>query len=211
MSQHKKRELVLELKDQLTSCMLDEIYFSSEESHRLLDLLGIESPDLEGASYDMSAEDIATINAAFPSKEISVKASEGWLRTRGTWDNVPYKLHTNRELLLMLGGDKPLTVFCDSQPWQSQVLIEMCEKFEPYVQDGRFVKREYIEINAQDARQSVRWVFFAQPAEAWRIDSYILMKQTAKFSGWNDALERMEGTLLGYTDEQNSIHLLRNK
>lgn len=205
------RNLILELKDQLTSCVLNTLEFDAEESHELLILLGIEEAGLKGVIYDISAADLARIRAAFPLKKISVEVSQAWLRARGAWDDLPYSSHTSRELLMMLKGKKPLAVFCDAHPWTSQILIEMCEKFESYVKAGRFVKHEHLEINVQDQSQSVSWIFFAPPAEAWRINAYILMKKTAKFSGWNDALERLEGSLLGYSDEQNSIHLLRNK
>jgi hypothetical protein len=34
-----------------------------------------------------------------------------------------------------------------------------------------------------------------------------LLKKTAQMCGWNEGFERMEGTLLGYTDEQNDIYI----
>lgn len=59
-------------------------------------------------------------------------------------DALPYKVHTNRELSLMLAGTKPLAVFVGSYPPS----LEGCEApegaFEPHVKAGRFVKREHI-------------------------------------------------------------------
>jgi hypothetical protein len=202
--------LVLELTDIQTGCLLDEVGFVDAESHQLLELLGMEEANFEGMSYDMSAEDLTSIRQEFKSKKILLGAGAGQLRARGGWDDLPYKLHTNRELLLMLKGEKPLAVFHDAHPWQSHELRELCERFEPYVTEGRFIKREYVDESFLEKHQSMKWVFFALPAEAWRIDAYILLKQTAKLSGWNDGFERLEGSLLGYTDEQNTIHLSKN-
>ena len=112
---------------------------------------------------------------------------------------------------MMLAGEKPLAVFCDAYVVDSDSAVGRDEKFDPYVKAGRFSKREHIEMDSQDASNSIRWIFYALPGEEWRIDAYILMKRTAKFSGWNDGFERMEGFLLGYTDEQNSAHLLQKK
>lgn len=203
--------LILEIIDSTTGCIAEEIEFSGSEAPKLLALLEIENSDFFGVSYDLDEPDIRAIQKLFGWKKISETASAACLRARGVWDELPYKIHTNRELLMMLAGEKPLTVFCDSYVPGSGSKVMRDEKFEPYVQAGRFIMREHIEIDSRDANNSMRWIFYALPSEAWRIDAYILMKKTAKISGWNDGFERMEGSLLGYTDEQNNVHLLLNK
>ena len=50
-------------------------------------------------------------------------------------------------------------------------------------------------------------VLYALPEESWRINAYILLLKTSKKSGWSEGFERMEGSLLGYTDEQNDAYL----
>jgi hypothetical protein len=50
-------------------------------------------------------------------------------------------------------------------------------------------------------------VFYARPTEAWRIDAYIAMMAAASKAGWSEGFERLEGTLLGYTEQQNDIHI----
>lgn len=45
--------------------------------------------------------------------------------------------------------------------------------------------------------------------EVWRIEAYLLLWATAEKSGWNAGFERMEGSLLGYEDWQNDVHLAR--
>jgi hypothetical protein len=203
--------LILEIIDSTTGSVAEEIEFGGDEVSKLLTLLEIGDSDFCGVSYDLGEPDIRAIQKLFGWKKIPKTASAACLRARGVWDELPYKIHTNRELLMMLGGEKPLAVFCDSYVPGSESKLTNDEKFEPHVQAGRFIKREHIEIDSRDASKSMRWIFYALPSEAWRIDAYILMKKTARISGWNDGFELMEGSLLGYTDEQNSIHLLKKQ
>lgn len=203
--------LILEIVDATAGCIVEEVEFSDSEVPRLLALLEIDNPDFFGVSYDLNESDLKGIKKLFGWKKISESANAACLRARGVWDELPCKIHTNRELPMMLAGDKPLAVFCDSYAPGSDSKVMWDEMFEPYVQAGRFIKREHIEIDSRDASNSMSWILYALPNEAWRIDAYILMKKTAKISGWNDGFERMEGSLLGYTDEQNNVHLLQNK
>ena len=77
----------------------------------------------------------------------------------------------------------------------------------PYVAAGRFIKRVQHGIRIKGLGPEHRRVFYAQPGEEWRIDAYILMKKVAERSGWGEALERMEGSLLGYEDWQNDVFI----
>ena len=55
----------------------------------------------------------------------------------------------------------------------------------------------------------MRRVLYALSHEAWRIEAYLLLWATAEKSGWNAGFERMEGSLLGYEDWQDDIHIAR--
>jgi hypothetical protein len=50
-------------------------------------------------------------------------------------------------------------------------------------------------------------VLYALPGEEWRIDAYLQLWETFKKTGWTAEMEREEGTLLGYEDWQNDIHM----
>jgi hypothetical protein len=39
--------------------------------------------------------------------------------------------------------------------------------------------------------------------QSWRIDAYLSMQQAAALAGWNEALERLQGSLLGHEDWQS--------
>jgi hypothetical protein len=120
---------------------------------------------------------------------------------------VPYLVHTNFELPLMLEGLKPLAVFHDAYP--TEWLTETLERFEPFVRSGRLV-RSIVDTPFTEAERArfagfLGWrrAFFALPGEEWRIDAFLLVAKVSTQTGWNEALERMEGSLLGYDDWQN--------
>jgi hypothetical protein len=130
-------------------------------------------------------------------------------------DPLPYELHTNRELEFMLGRGKPLAHFSDVYPSEpdEEIVPEMA--FCPHVKQGRFVKREFVEPLLGPPPQDrphvrgIRHVFYAQSAEAWRIDAYIMMLAASAKAGWNEGFERLEGSLLGYEEWQTDLHLER--
>jgi len=106
-----------------------------------------------------------------------------------TVDPLPYELHTNRELEFMLNKGKPLAHFSDAYPSEpdEQIIPELASA--PYVRNGKFVMREFVEPLREPAPQDhhhvrgIRHVFYAQSAEVWRIDAYIMMLATAVRAG----------------------------
>ena len=130
-------------------------------------------------------------------------------------DPLQYELHTNRELEFMLNKGKPLAHFSDAYPSEpdEEIIPELA--FAPHVREGKFVMREFVEPMREPAQQShphvrgTRHVFYAQAAEAWRIDAYIMMLAAAAKAGWSEGFERLEGSLLGYEEWQTDLHLER--
>ena len=127
-------------------------------------------------------------------------------------DALPYLTHTNRELAMMLAGTKPLAMFYDSEPsdnaWAipEDVFAASCRQrpLRPARAGVAGRRRE------SPGARGTRYVFYAVAVEAWRIDAFIAMKTAATLSGYgSDALERLEGTLLGYAEWQNEAHLER--
>jgi hypothetical protein len=57
----------------------------------------------------------------------------------------------------------------------------------------------------------MRKVFYALPGEEWRIDAFNLVWKQLDYGPWNDTLERLDGTLLGYSDEQNDWWIERRR
>lgn len=131
--------------------------------------------------------------------------------------DLPYELHTGRELEMMVRGDKPLAHFCDQHPDEPCEEIIPEEAFSPYVSSGTFEKLEYVELLTKPPRaghshvKGIRHVFYAQPSEAWRIEAYIDLQLRLAPGGWSITLERLQGRLLGYAEWQTDIHLERQR
>jgi hypothetical protein len=128
-------------------------------------------------------------------------------------DDRPYRVHTGRELALMLAGTKPLAAFSDVYPSLHGLYVIPEREFEPHVAAGRIIERQHIDPPGEGApvvrgqRLGMRWVLYALPGERWRIDAYLLLWKTAEKSGWNEGFERLEGALLGYADWENDYHI----
>ena len=111
--------------------------------------------------------------------------------------------HTGRELALMLSGKKPLAMFyAEISELPDESLIPD-GAFAPYVTSGQFVRGEITLESGYSVslgrNAQIRYVFFAPAAEAWRITATSLLRESFAKSHcpWNEALERMEGRLLG--------------
>lgn len=124
-------------------------------------------------------------------------------------DYLAKSIHTGRELELMLAGKKPLAVFyAEISELPDEAFIPE-DSFAPYVQGGLFVRSEIVEVEGfvekLGRRAEIKYVFFARASEAWRIEAMLIVRKSFKNAKWrwNEALERIEGTLLGYTEEEN--------
>lgn len=199
------RKFVLEYVDQITNCITGESIFAVDDVTALCEIVDPAAVDIHPAAYyELELKDIEKIKLRFEiaGNDYSPVAQ---LRSWHVMDELPYKVHTNRELALMLAGEKPFAAFSEYLPsdLDDECIPESC--FAPYVQDGLFLKREYV-IAAQNNRKT-RVVLYARSGEEWRIEAYILLKRTAEKAGWSEGFERMEGALLGYAEWQNDIYI----
>lgn len=189
---------VLEGVDPDTNCIARDVTVVIEEPARLAALLDIEPGSFsEHVSYPVESEQLEQLTSelgiVFDAGELEV-----WVRTWGPLDGLPYKVHTNRELALMLEGSKPFAVF-DAE--DRDVEGSSARFFEEHVASGHFISRAH---TFADGRQQV---FYAQPTEAWRFDAYIQLWESVETTGWSEEAERRQGTLLGYEAWQNDIYI----
>jgi hypothetical protein len=205
---------VLETIDPATECPIQEIGFDAADVAELAALLHLPVEEFDPrALYDLDAADVDQIKARF---NLVFDPGNAPVRLRGRhrMDDLPYKVHTGRELAMMLAGTKPLAAFCGQYPPHPSVEEIPQRLFDPYVAQGRFVKREFVVPEKISAPNhcgivlGIHIVLYALPHEEWRINAHILLGDVAAKSGWSEALERMEGTLLGYADWQNDIHIV---
>jgi hypothetical protein len=199
---------VLKAFDAVTKTVCAEYRVRIEDLDQLTAILAPESatdPDLKGLYVGLSQGDMREIGAlCIPPIEPDAILT-GLSRLHLAFDAIPYLIHTNFELPLMLDGRKPLAVFGDVYP--SDWFDELLEPFEPFVASGELLRR-IIDTPAPALKQQhpeldgMRDVLFALPDQAWRIDAYVqdILNRTRD---WDEDLERRQGFLLGYEDWQN--------
>jgi len=199
-------KFVLEILDVDTRCANEVHYINALSISEIAELLNIDEFPAH-FSYELDNREIERLAVHFK----FIVSSDGACGRihHHTWVNdLPYAVHTNNELSLMLEGTKPLAVFCEADSSKSSVEMTPEKLFDPYVAVGRFIKREYCETISNIR---VRRILYALPWEVWRVDAYILMQTASKKVGWNDGFELMEGYLLGYEEWQCDAYLKAKK
>jgi len=199
----KKTKFVIEFIGPSVGCISDEVTFETDDIVGLCEILNLEdcdvSPDL---NYWLELSDVEKIKKRFGIMD-KTPDTVALLRTWDQLDERPYKIHTNRELVMMLSGEKPFSAFSERCSVESE--REYPEKyFDPHAKEGLFVKKIFF---TGDGSRKTRHILYAKVGEEWRIEAYRLLVVTAEKEGWNRGFERMQGTLLGYDDWQNDINI----
>lgn len=118
---------------------------------------------------------------------------------------LPYLVHTNRELGLMLRGVKPLSYFMEVVDHEPDICIRYWRMFDRHVAAGRLIRREVIEAAPDRSELQCRKLLYALPGHEWRIEAMLLLVKEPR--GWSDDRERRFGELLGYEGWQNDYWL----
>jgi hypothetical protein len=120
---------------------------------------------------------------------------------------LPYLVHTNRELGLMLRAIKPLAYFMEFVGREPDCLVRYLRLFDRHVAAGRLIKREVTEAFPKYSSLESRRIFYALPGQEWRVDAMLaLFRQPG---AWSLDRERRLGELLGYEEWQNDYWLRR--
>jgi hypothetical protein len=122
---------------------------------------------------------------------------------------LPYLVHTNRELGLMLRGIKPLAYFMDIVGREPDICIRYWRMFDRHVASGRLIRREIIEALPYLPQLEYRTLFYALPGHEWRIEAMLMLLNEP--GAWSDDRERRFGELLGYEEWQNDCWLTRRR
>lgn len=121
---------------------------------------------------------------------------------------LPYLVHTNRELGLMLRGIKPMAMFSDIAGYEPECVMRYHRMFGRHVSEGR-INCRIIETPVPERPDwRSRRIFYTLPGEDWRVDEMLELIQ--HYGGWTNEHERRFGNLLGYEDWQNDIWLERH-
>ncbi len=116
---------------------------------------------------------------------------------------LPYLVHTNRELGLMLKGQKPLAYFASIDGMWVDCVARYLRMFDRHVEAGRLHRHIDIKPVPQLPDRTHRSVFYALPGEEWRIGATLALLDRP--GPWSGDKEREFGTLLGYEDWQNDV------
>lgn len=203
------RQFVLQAEDPVFGCPVLEAKFEVADLNVVRAALTNEAdddPDLNGI-YELDCSQLEAIAQAFDIDFAACGRKITLTSWHHTWD-APYLIHSGFELFLMLEGRKPFAKF--SSPHPSEWLDEIVVRFKPFVDQGRFVSRTIVKpihgqshIPNRGKIPEMRYEYFAVVGQEWRIDADLLLFEVGSKTGWSDALERFEGSLLGYEDWQN--------
>ncbi|AJA60964.1 MULTISPECIES: hypothetical protein [Bradyrhizobium] len=122
---------------------------------------------------------------------------------------LPYLVHTNRELGLMLRGTKPLAYFKDFVGHEPDICIRYWRMFDRHVAEGRFIRRELIEACPGAPQLEYRMLFYTLPGSEWRVDAMLAL--LGESGAWSDDRERRFGELLGYESWQIDYWLMHGR
>ena len=186
-----------------------ETMFAVEHPEELRALLGAaaeDDPNLE-MLYTLDPTDVAAINRHF---DLAFDPEGRWA-TLCKWTRsreIPYLVHTNYELALMVEGRKQFArmggEYYPPDRHNDEELFDRC------VAQGLLHKEVELEkfaelLRLKDGRvfEGFRTVYYTRKGEEWRIPAWKLISKASGKSGWNEDFERLEGMLFGYEDWQN--------
>ena len=119
-------------------------------------------------------------------------------------------IHTGKELDLMLAGKKPLALFGEEKSLLPDESFIPERKFSASVNAGVIIRDELLLVGGYSTRLKkeveMLYVLYAIKTETWRIPAMMNLLTEFNTTGqWNETPERMQGKLLGYTDEENNV------
>ncbi len=204
-----ERHFFIQAIDPPSGFAVSEVYCGLVSIEQMQKLLGIGPGDLDNRHINHLNKGQGCILKKFFFLEFDQGQNDAGLCSWSPHDGLPYRLHPNRELLLMLSRHKPLAMFSEIIATRGNFEKIPEYLFDPFVEKGLFIKTEYCEPNTTDTNfvRGLRIVLYALLGEAWRIDAYVMVRNTAKKIGWSEPLIRLEGRLLGYAEWQNDAYI----
>jgi hypothetical protein len=181
--------------------------FETEQLAELQELLGPDAqddPDFERV-YWLEAGDLSAISRQFAVPFEAGDRDVVLFKYSGP-SKVPYLVHTNYELALMVDGRKKFAQMYQEYP-PHRHLYE--DQFDRFVAQGLLHKEVDVEKFDKPLRaingktyEGLRTAYYTPKGEEWRIPAWRLVEHARDKGGWNETLERLEGILYGYEDWQ---------
>src|SRR5262245_40959396 len=158
----------------------------------------IAQASLQERIYPLDDEEITAIVSSFGTFDPRQIGDANLLVTISRWSGlyeIPYLVHTNYELPLLLDGRKKLALMSGAYP---PAAFYGEERFDHWVAEGALHREEVVEPFERPIGdfQGLRTVYYTPKGEAWRIPAHKLIRKAAeKAGGWNEHFERLEGML----------------
>jgi len=200
---------ILEAFDRTLWCAIAQAPLQVTDIEVLRAVLGLaadEDPKLERI-YPLDDEEITAIVSSFGTFDPRQIGYADLVVTISRWSDlydIPYLVHTNYELPLLLDGRKKLARFLYVYPREETFDGE--EAFDRWVANGVLHKEVVDEPfeNPIGDMLGARTVYYTPKGEEWRVPALKLINEASgKSGGWNEHFERLEGMLFGYEDWQN--------
>lgn len=196
-----KLPLVLEEIDSDTGCIARDWQLGEVDLDALGKLLDDDFKDIGEHHFVLDQNDVRLVSSSLMGE--ALEFPQGELRGRhALLDALPYKIHTRRELAMMLRGEKPLARFSMWPGEDFQAIIR--QPFAKHVESG--LLRAFVEREERSYGIATTYSF-TLPGEEWRVAAMTELWNTGlgKFSA--DEFTRREGQLLGYEDWQTDAFL----
>lgn len=199
---------ILEAFDRTFWCAIAQAPLQVTDIEVLRAVLGLaadEDPKLEQI-YPLDDEEITAIVSLFGTFDPRQISDADLVATISRWSGlyeIPYLVHTNYELPLLLDGRKKLAHMYGTYP---PAAFYGEDRFDHWVAEGALHREEVLEPFERPIGdfQGVRTVYYTPRGEEWRVPAHeLIRKASEKSGGCNEHFERLYGMLLGYEDWQN--------
>ena len=90
----------------------------------------------------------------------------------------PYLIHTNRELGMMLRGEKPLSVFAYAQNQFPPTVVRYLRMFDRHWAKNRLVRDEDVRPPELGLNYSLHTIYYALPGEEWRTAAMMELRRS---------------------------------
>jgi len=201
------RRSFLQALDPDYGCAVLEAKFEVADLDGLRAILGLdadEDPELR-CDYPLDPDDLIKITkqygAEFDPGDRQVQLAP-WHSLR----TVPYLVHTNFELFLLINGTKQFARHLEVCPPHQHFQEDLFDRF---VSEGLLHKEVFVmpfpaPLKLKDGRiyEGDREVCYTRKGQEWRIPAWRLIRAAFQKSRWNDDFERLLGMLFGYEEWQ---------
>lgn len=160
----------------------------------------------EGRSLPIESSRLSAVLRVL-GKESEYKFKGAIVREKSIFDDLPYKIHTGRELRMMLLGVKPLAYFSTFMNKYHDDFDITQQHFDYYVKRGIILRHQRTSLVPNQDEESFFHLAYTLPSDAWRAEAIFDLMDSIYKDGWNDFKERLQGELLGYTDWENDTYM----